>query len=269
MDGAVSNESVNAEDLAHRPAHIPEAEWLLRVELAACYRIFDHLGWVELIYNHITVRVPDTGDGSDVHFLINPFGLMYREVTASNLVKIDLDGNVIGDSAWGMNPAGFVIHGAIHEHVPDAHCVMHTHTTEGMAVACKESGLDWNNFYSAQIYNQVAYHDFEGITVNEGEKKRLLASMGDKRLLILRNHGLLSWGETIPEALVRLWTLNRACQIQMAAEGLPGQSIPLSEEVRQQCAQVSLQFDPKYGAGRDVFDALRRTVDAADPSYRT
>lgn len=264
MDGSVTNE-----DLANRPAHIPEAEWLLRVELAACYRIFDHLGWTELIYNHITARVPKAEGSDDVHFLINPFGLNYREVTASNLVKIDLDGAVIGESAWGINPAGFVIHSAIHAHVPQAHCVMHTHTTEGMAVACKEDGLDWNNFYSAQIYQQVAYHDFEGITVNEEEQGRLLASMGDKRLMILRNHGLLSWGETIPEALVRLWTLNRACQIQIAAEGIPGKSIPLSEDVRQQCAQVSLQFDPAYGAGRDVFDALRRTVDSHDPTYRT
>jgi len=260
MDGTLTHD-----DLADRPAHIPEAEWLLRVELAACYRIFDHLGWIELIYNHITARVP----GPDVHFLINPFGLMYREVTASNLVKIDSAGNVIGKTAWGVNPAGFMIHSAIHTNVPNAHCVMHTHTTEGMAVACKEGGLDWNNFYSAQIYDQVAYHDFEGITVEEGEKERLVDSLGGKRLLILRNHGLLSWGETIPEALVRLWTLNRACQIQMAAEGLPGSSIPLSEEVRRQCARVSLQFDPQYGGGRDVFEALRRTVDAIDSSYGT
>ncbi len=260
MDGTLAHD-----DLADRPVHIPEAEWLLRVELAACYRIFDHLGWTELIYNHITARVP----GPDVHFLINPFGLMYREVTASSLVKIDTAGNVIGETAWGINPAGFVIHSAIHTNVPDAHCVMHTHTTEGMAVACKEGGLDWNNFYSAQIYDQVAYHDFEGITVEEGEKERLVASLGSKRLLILRNHGLLSWGETIPEALVRLWTLNRACQIQIAAEGLPGPSIPLSEEVRRQCARVSLQFDPQYGGGRDVFEALRRTVDAIDSSYGT
>ena len=205
-----------------RPAHVSPEEWELRVELAACYRIFDHLGWVEMIFNHITVRVP----GPEHHFLINPFGLMYNEVTASNLLKIDVDGNVIGESDWPVNPAGFVIHSAIHANVPNAHCVMHTHTTAGMAVACKEAGLDWNNFYSAQIYNQVAYHDFEGITVEEGEKVRLLASMGDKRLMILRNHGLLAWGETVPEALVRLWTLQRACEVQIAAEGIPGVSGP-------------------------------------------
>ena len=248
-----------------RPAHVSPEEWELRVELAACYRIFDHLGWVEMIFNHITVRVP----GPEHHFLINPFGLMYNEVTASNLLKIDVDGNVIGESDWPVNPAGFVIHSAIHANVPNAHCVMHTHTTAGMAVACKEAGLDWNNFYSAQIYNQVAYHDFEGITVEEGEKVRLLASMGDKRLMILRNHGLLAWGETVPEALVRLWTLQRACEVQIAAEGIPGASIPLTDDIRQQCARVSLQFDKNYGGGRDVFDAMRRQIDRKDMSYRT
>lgn len=250
---------------AARPAAISPEEWAIRVELAACYRIFDHLGWVELIYNHITARVP----GPEPYFLINPFGLMYSEVTASNLVKIDLTGNVVGDSDWPVNPAGFVIHSAIHETVPNAHCVMHTHTTAGMAVACKEAGLDSNNFYSAQIYGQVAYHDFEGITVNPGEKGRLLASLGDKRLMILRNHGLLAWGETIPEALARLWTLQRACEVQMAAEGIPGGSVELSEEVRQQCVGAALQFNPKYGAGRDVFAALQRIVEARDPSYKT
>jgi ribulose-5-phosphate 4-epimerase/fuculose-1-phosphate aldolase len=260
MDGARTTE-----DQANRPAHVSAEEWALRVELAACYRIFDHLGWTELIYNHITARVP----GPETHFLINPFGLTYREVTASNLLKIDLDGNKVEESPWPVNPAGFVIHSAIHANVPDAHCVMHTHTTAGMAVACKADGLDWNNFYSAQVYNQVAYHDFEGITVNPDEQERLLASLGDKRLMILRNYGLLAWGETIPEALVRLWTLQRSCEIQHAAETLPGRSIALSEEVRRQCARVSLQFDPKYGGGRDVFEALRRTVDAEDPSYRS
>src|SRR5689334_9162616 len=189
-------------------ANVPvtEAERKARVELAAAYRIFDMLGWVEMIYNHITVRVP----GPEHHFLINPFGLMYREVTASNLVKIDLEGRIIGASAWPVNPAGFVIHGAIHAAVPEAHCVMHTHTTAGMAVACKQHGLSLTNFYAAQLYGQIAYHDFEGITVNLEERQRLITNLGSRRQMILRNHGLLSWGETIPEAFVRLWTLQRA-----------------------------------------------------------
>jgi ribulose-5-phosphate 4-epimerase/fuculose-1-phosphate aldolase len=256
--------SLKHDDGSNRPHHISEEEWGIRVELAACYRIFDHIGWFELIYNHITMRVP----GPETHFLINPFGLMYSEVTASNLVKIDLEGNIIGESDWPINPAGFIIHGAIHGAVPDAHCVMHTHTTAGLAVACKEDGLDWNNFYSAQIYNQVAYHDFEGITVEMEERERMLANIGDKRQIILRNHGLVSWGENIPEAFVRLWTLQRACEIQMAVEGMPGRSIPLSEEVRQQCARASFQFQKKFGGGRDVFDAMVRMIDRKDTSYK-
>ena len=235
-----------------------------RQELAACYRIFAHLGWTELIYNHITLRLPGPGH----RFLINPFGLHYTEVTASNLVTVDLDGRVIGESRWGVNPAGFVIHSAIHAAIPEAHCVMHTHTTAGMAVACKRQGLSITNFYAAMLAGQVAYHDFEGITVNPEERGRLLASMGDKRLMILRNHGLLAWGETVPEAFVRLWTLNRACEIQMASESMRGEDIPVPELVAAQASRSALQFDPRFGAGRDVFDALVRQIDRIDPSYR-
>ena len=240
-----------------------ETEIALRQELAACYRIFDHLGWVELIYNHITARVPGPGH----HFLINPFGLMYREVTAANLVKIDLEGRVVGNSGHKANPAGFVIHSAIHGALPEAQCVMHTHTTAGMAVACKRDGLAMTNFYSAMLYGQVAYHTFEGITVNPDEKGRLLAAMGAHRQLILRNHGLLTWGSTIPEAFARMWTLNRACEVQLASGSIAGPDLAVPAEVCEQASREALQFKPEYGAGRDVFDALRRVVDAKDKSY--
>jgi ribulose-5-phosphate 4-epimerase/fuculose-1-phosphate aldolase len=236
----------------------------LRQDLAACYRIFDHLGWVEMIYNHITVRVPGPGH----QFLINPFGLTYGEVTARNLVKVDLEGRTVGPSAQPVNPAGFVIHRAIHGAIPEARCVMHTHTTAGMAVACKRHGLSLTNFYAAQLHGQVAYHDFEGITVNPEERERLLASMGTRRQLILRSHGLLTWGETIPEAFVRMWTLQRACEIQMASESMRGEDIPIPDQAAEQATRASLQFDPRFGAGRDVFEAMRRIVDAKDPSYR-
>jgi ribulose-5-phosphate 4-epimerase/fuculose-1-phosphate aldolase len=239
-------------------------ERALRVELAAAYRIFAHLGWTELIYNHITLRLPGQGH----RFLINPFGLHYSEVTASNLVTVDLDGTVIGEGRWGVNPAGFVIHGAIHAAVPEARCIMHTHTTAGLAVACKRHGLSMTNFYAAQLLDAVAYHDFEGITVNPEERGRLLASMGGKRLMILRSHGLLSWGEGVPEAFVRLWTLNRACEIQMATESMRGEDIPIPRAAAEQASRATLQFDPRFGAGRDVFEALRRQIDRIDPSYR-
>lgn len=236
----------------------------LREDLAACYRIFANLGWVELIYNHITLRVP----GPDHHFLINPFGLMYTEVTASNLVKSDLSGNIIGSSSYPINKAGFVLHSAIHAHIPQAKCIMHTHTTAGMAVACKKDGLATTNFYAAQLYDQIAYHEFEGITVNPEEQKRVLASMAGKRQLILRNHGLLVWGETISEAFARMWTLNRACEIQLASQSLAGDDNPISAEVCQQASREAFQFKPEYGAGRDIFEALKRQIGYRGSDYR-
>jgi ribulose-5-phosphate 4-epimerase/fuculose-1-phosphate aldolase len=240
-----------------------ESEREARVELAACYRMFAQLGWTELIYNHITLRLP----GPEKHFLINPFGLHYSEVCASNLVKIDLDGNIIGASEWPVNPAGFTIHAAIHDRIADAHCVMHTHTTAGMAVACSAAGLSMSNFYAVQLHGKLAYHDFEGVTVHAEEGPRLIRNIGDKPAVILRNHGLLAWGDTIPRTFAILWLLNRACEIQLASAAM-GPVIELSEEIQRKCTRDSLQFDPAFGAGRDVFDALTRMLDRVDTSYR-
>ena len=159
------------ESAAVAKARFGAEEWDARVQLAAAYRIFHLLGWTELIYNHISLRVP----GPQTHFLINPFGLHYSEVTASNLVKIDLQGNIVGHSDWPINPAGFTPHATIHANIAHAHCVMHTHTTAGLAVACLEDGLSMSNFYSAQLHGKLAYHDFEGITVHADEGPRLLA----------------------------------------------------------------------------------------------
>jgi ribulose-5-phosphate 4-epimerase/fuculose-1-phosphate aldolase len=225
------------------------------------------LGWTEMIYNHITVRLPGSVTGGQKQFLINPFGLHYTEVTASNLLKIDLKGNKLDDNPWPVNPAGFTVHSAIHEGIADAHCVMHTHTTAGVAVACTQGGLAQNNFYSAQLHDMVAYHDFEGITIHADEAPRLLANMGTKPVVILRNHGLLSWGTTLPLAFVRLWTLQRACEIQMAQAAM-GPAITLSEAVARKTTDDSFQFDSQFGAGRDVFDALVRQVDRIDASYK-
>jgi ribulose-5-phosphate 4-epimerase/fuculose-1-phosphate aldolase len=241
----------------------PPTEAELRVQLAACYRVFHLLGWTELIYNHITVRIP----GPDRHFLINPFGLHYSEVKASNLVKIDLEGRVIGDSTWPVNPAGFVLHSAIHQGIEGAHCVMHTHTTAGCAVACSQAGLSMDNFYSAQLHDRVAYHDFEGITVHADEGPRVIRSIGQRPAVILRNHGLLAWGDTLPYTFAVLWTLQRACEIQVAGAAL-GPTLPIPESVQRKASQDALQFDPRRGGGRDVFAALVRMVDRVDPSYR-
>ena len=238
-----------------------------RIELAACYRVFAMLGWTEMIYNHITLRLPDSVTGGQKQFLINPFGLHYSEVMASNLLKIDLQGNKLDANPWPVNPAGFTVHAAIHDNLPGAHCVMHTHTTNGLAVACTQGGLAQNNFYSAQLHGMVAYHDFEGITVHAEEAPRLLANIGSKPVVILRNHGLLAWGKTLALTFVRLWTLQRACDIQVAQAAL-GPAIPVPEHVAQKTVNDSFQWDTRFGAGQDVFDALVRQVDRIDDSYK-
>jgi ribulose-5-phosphate 4-epimerase/fuculose-1-phosphate aldolase len=251
-------------NIAPRPDRFSAAEWAARVELAAAYRIFNLLGWTELIYNHISLRLPDQPG----YFLINPFGLMYSEVTASNLLKIDQQGNIIGRADWPFNPAGFTPHATIHAGIERAHCIMHTHTTAGMGVACVEEGLSMSNFYSAQLIGKIAYHDFEGITLNPDEGPRLLQSIDGKPAVILRNHGLLAWGDTVPRAFAIMWLLQRACEIQLATQSM-GKPRLIGEDIQRRCAADSLQFNPKYGAGQDVFDALMRQLDRVDPGYRT
>jgi len=251
------------ESAARKPRDFPvsEAERAARVQLAACYRIFHHLGWTEMIFNHITLRVP----GGEKLFLINPFGLHYSEVKASGLLLIDIEGNPVREAKWPVNRAGFVIHSAIHANVADAQCVMHTHTTTGMAVACLRDGLSPTNFYAAQLHGGVAYHEFEGITVEEGEKTRLVASIGNKRAVILRNHGLLTWGPSVPEAFLALWTLQRACDVQIAASSA-GALSPIANSVFAQTVRESGPGEKRVCD--DVFAAMQRLVDAKDPSYR-
>jgi ribulose-5-phosphate 4-epimerase/fuculose-1-phosphate aldolase len=239
-----------------------EAERKARVELAACYRIFDLLGWVEMIFNHITVRVP----GAEVRFLINPFGLQYREVTASNLLLIDIEGNPVRESDWPVNRAGFVIHSAIHGALKEAHCVMHTHTTTGVAVSCLKEGLSPHNFYGAMLHGRVAYHEFEGISVDPGERERLVRDLGDKPAMILRNHGLLAWGPSVPEAFLMLWTLQRACDVQIAASRA-GEVNPIRPEVFEQTVRESGPAEKR--TCQDVFAALQRKLDSIDLSYRS
>ena len=250
---------------AERKAGMSGAEWEARVELAACYRIFDMLGWTEMIFNHITLRLP----GPDRHFLINPYGLWYREVTASNLVKIDIEGNVIGGSEWPVNRAGFVIHSAIHAAREDAHCIMHTHTTAGLAIACQQDGLRPDNFYSSILHGHVAYHDFEGVTTRDDEKPRLVRSLGTKSYLILRNHGLLACGRTVPEAFLRMWTIERACQVQLAAQSTGQALTELPEDVLQRTSTMPRQLEPGDPTDRRLFAALLRRVDAIDPGYKS
>ena len=237
--------------------HLPQ-ENAARHELAACYRLFDFLGWTEMIFNHITLR-DGCGPGGKPHYLINPFGLHYSEVTAANLVKIDVEGNDVDRSGRLVNQAGFVIHGAIHEARDDAHCIMHVHTTAGCAVACKESGLRHDNFYSAAFYGDVAYHDYEGVTTSLEERPRLVKALGTKRCMILRNHGLLVTGHSVPEAFQRLWMLQRACEIQLASDAGLGsnRAIPTDVLERVPATRAAMNVD-KEGNARKMFDAMLR-----------
>ena len=240
---------------------LSDAERAARVQLAGCYRVFDLLGWTEMIFNHITLRVP----GPQRVFLINPFGLHYSEVTASNLVAVDIDGHPVRPTVHAVNRAGFVTHAALHRSQDQAHCVMHTHTTTGCAVACLEEGLCHDSFYGAQLTGRVAYHDFEGITVNLEEQQRLVADIGQRQAVILRNHGLLSWGADIGQAFMWLWTLQRACDVQIAAAAA-GRLKRLPPPVHEQTVRESGMGEPAVCDA--VFAALLRRVDAQDTGYR-
>ena len=249
-----------------RPEMSPE-EWELRVKLAATYRILQHFGWVEAIYGHVTVRVP----GPDRHFLINPWGLRYDEVTASNLIKIDLDGNVIGDSDYPVLKAGFIIHSAVHQAREDAHCVMHTHTTAGMAVAAQEHGLLPVSMPATGFHDRVAYHEYEGPSLKLDERARLAASLGRKKAMILRNHGLLTLGGSIEEAFILMFRLQRACEIQVAAQGAGVALHVPSKAVLEESATLTDEFlsaNEGQPAGGLEFQSYMRLMDRIDPSYR-
>jgi ribulose-5-phosphate 4-epimerase/fuculose-1-phosphate aldolase len=248
---------------AAAPRVMSDAEWEARQQLAAAYRVFDHLGWSEMIYNHITLKVP----GEDHAFLINPFGLHFSEVKASNLVKIDIDGNKLDDSPYPVNRAGFVQHAVFHRHLPDVHCIMHTHTTAGMAVSSLEGGLQPINFYACNFAGQIAYHDFEGVTVRDEEGARLVANLGDKRMLLLRNHGIVAMGRTLPEAFIKHWSLQRACEIQLATLSM-GKPLTVPPEVVAVHQRDLHMAQVPGGPGAADFAAMVRLVDRVDTSWR-
>jgi len=242
-------------------------EWSLRVRLAAAYRILDHLGWTETIYGHVTLRVP----GADKHFLINPYGLRYDEVTASNLVKVDLDGRIVGHGNYPINPAGFVIHSAIHGARHDVGCVMHVHTVAGMAVAAQKHGLLPISMPATGFHGRIAYHDYEGPSIDLGERERLVKSLGEKKVLILRTHGLLTCGATLEEAFILMFRLQRACEIQVAAQA---GGAPLVEPPQDVCERAAAMTDDFLNAndglpvGKLEFDSYMRLIESRDPSFR-
>ena len=192
---------------------VSDEEWAIRVDLAAAYRLVAHFGWDDLIFTHLSARVP----GPDHHFLLNPLNLMFDEITASSLVKVDIEGKPVMPTPYATNPAGFVIHSALHMNRPDAHAVMHLHTSHGQAVSAHADGLLPLTQTAMAIRDDIAFHDFEGIAVNLDERERLVADMGDRHSMLLRNHGTLAVGETVGEAFLRLYFLERACQAQVMA----------------------------------------------------
>jgi ribulose-5-phosphate 4-epimerase/fuculose-1-phosphate aldolase len=242
---------------------VSDAEWKARQDLACAYRLFDHFGWHELIYNHLTVRVP----GEAGQFLINPFGLMFREVCASNLVKIDIRGQIIGSSAYPVNPAGFVVHSAVHASRPDAHAVMHTHTTAGQAVSCQTEGLLPMSFSALFFHQRLAYHDFEGITLDTEECERLARDLGSNNAMILRNHGLLTCGASIGEAFMLHYQLQRACEVQIAAQaGGAALRIPPREVAMKSAGQFA-RANTDGGEYELLFAAMRRWMLDKDPGF--
>ena len=236
----------------------------LRVQLAAAYRLVEHFGWSELIYGHLTVRVP----GEVPTFLINPYGFNYEEITASSFVRIDVDGNVIGGSNHPVNRAGFVIHSAVHMANSVNKCVMHTHTRAGMAVAALEDGLLQVHMYSTGFHGRIAYHEYEGPSLDLDERERLLADLGDSKAMVLRNHGILTVGRTIPEAFIWLYRLERACQVQLDAMAAGRLHVIDPKVVAHSARQTTRFLESEAAAGELEFQALMRKLDRIDPSYR-
>ena len=241
-----------------------EAERHLRIDLAACYRLVAHHGWDDLIFTHISARIP----GPEHHFLINPYGMTFDEITAGSLVKVDLDGKKVGDSPYMINPAGFVIHSAIHAAREDAKCVLHTHSVNGVAVSANPAGVAPISQQATIVLSSLAYHDYEGIALRDDEKPRLVKDLGDKAFLMLRNHGLLTVGPSIADAFLAMYVFEQTCRIQVLAQGagVPLQHVDprIVAGVRDAAALVM-----KSMGGALAWPGLLRKLDRLDPSFRT
>jgi ribulose-5-phosphate 4-epimerase/fuculose-1-phosphate aldolase len=246
-------------------ASVSDAEWRTRVDLAACYRLCDLYGMSDMIYTHITARVPD----SPAHFLINPNGMLFGEITASSLLKVSVEGEILykPDLPYGLHPAGFTIHSAIYRARPDAMAAMHTHTVAGMAVSALQCGLLPLTQTATRFYGRIAYHDFRGPERDPAERESLARSLGPLNYCILRNHGLLTLGESVPEAFIAMWGLERACQAQLAAMACNTPlNVPAPEVVEKSCAMYEPPNSRRYGLLE--WPGLLRKLDVTDPSYR-
>jgi ribulose-5-phosphate 4-epimerase/fuculose-1-phosphate aldolase len=252
-----------AEDVGSVKDKVSAEEWAIREDLAATYRLVAMHGWDDMIFTHISARVP----GPEHHFLINPYGLLFEEITASSLVKIDVDGNKVMESPFPVNAAGFTIHSALHMNREDAGCVIHLHTTDGVAVSAQKDGLLPLDQHAMMISGEMAYHDYEGVALDLDERDRLVNDLGDKNAMMLRNHGTLALGKTCADAFLRMFYLERACSMQVRALGggtapnWPNQGVPEKTAMTGKGA-----FNGMLGAL--AWPALRRKCDRADPSYK-
>jgi ribulose-5-phosphate 4-epimerase/fuculose-1-phosphate aldolase len=246
------------------PPETTEAEWNQRINLAACYRLVALHGWDDLVDTHISARVP----GPDHHFLINPYGLLFEEITASSLVKVDLDGNQLSKSDYSINPAGFTIHSAIHEVREDAGCVIHLHTLDGVAVSSSAESLQPMNQIAQYVTHDLAYHDYEGIALDHDERPRLQKDLGSKSHMLLRNHGTLTVGRSVASAFERMYQLERACSIQVRTRMLGPTAYPVEESVIDKNAALFSNPDRELRSNNLVWPPLLRKLDRIDPSYR-
>ena len=252
------------------PPHsgISDLEWEARIDLAAAFRLVDLHGWSDLLATHLSVRVPNTGD----QFLINPFGMLFEEITASSLIKIDGDGNILSESAYGFNPAGFVIHSAVHMARNDAICVFHTHTQAGVSVATQEDGLMPLTQHALAVLAHTGYHDYEGIAMDLDERARIACDLADNNILILRNHGLLTVGQTVGEAFMWLYRAERACRMQIAFQQAGARPNDISAEIQEATYERNRFNNSEDGyrtIGKLEWPALLRKLDRIDPSYKS
>ncbi|MCM3565555.1 class II aldolase/adducin family protein [Hydrogenophaga intermedia] len=243
-------------------------EWALRCELAACYRLVAAYGWSDLVFTHISAKLPDSVTGGEHQFLINPYGLMFDEITASSLVKVDMACNKLHDTPFPVNPAGFVIHSAVHEARPEAQCVLHTHTRAGVAVSAQKHGILPISQQSTFVLASLAYHDYEGVAFRPDEKPRLQADLGNADYLVLRNHGLLTVSRSIPGAFLSMYTFENTCRIQIDA--LAGGSELTQVDPRILAGMADVMRIATAGQGPQIaWPALLRKLDRMDPSYKS
>jgi ribulose-5-phosphate 4-epimerase/fuculose-1-phosphate aldolase len=245
-------------------SQVTAEEWAVRVDLAAAYRAVAMFGWDDLVFTHISARVPGPGH----HFLINPYGMMFEEITASSLVKVDLHGEKAMESPFEINPAGFTIHSAVHEARDDAQCVMHLHTVEGVAVSCRKEGLLPISQQSLFPLMGLAYHDYEGVALNPAEKARLTGDLGERHSMILRNHGLLTCGTSVADTFLFMYILQKACEVQVLAQAGGAELVPIAQPILDGMRQASRAV-LKNAGGMIAWPGILRKLDRRDPSFRT